>query len=108
MFDVKWIRDDPDAFDRGLARRGLNSRAAGIIELDETWRAAETAAQEIQARRNRVSKEIGGAKARGEDVAPLLAQVASDKEGQAEAEQGAARLRRRIGDEHAALPNLPA
>ena len=108
MFDIKWIRDNPDAFDRGLARRGLPPRAAGIIELDETWRVAETAAQEIQARRNRVSKEIGGAKARGEDVAPLLAQVASDKEGQAEAEQEAARLRRRIDDELAALPNLPA
>jgi seryl-tRNA synthetase len=107
MFDVKWIRDNPDAFDRGLARRGLPARAAGIIKLDETWRAAETAAQEIQARRNRVAKEIGGAKSRGEDVAPLVAQVASDKEGQAAAEQEAARLRRLIDDELASLPNLP-
>jgi seryl-tRNA synthetase len=108
MFDVKWIRDNPEAFDRGLTRRGLPPRAAGILKLDESWRAAETAAQEIQARRNRVSKEIGGAKGRGEDVAPLLAQVASDKEGQAAAEQEAARLRRLIDDELAALPNLPA
>jgi seryl-tRNA synthetase len=108
MFDIKWIRENPEAFDRGLARRGLPSRAAGIIKLDESWRAAETAAQEMQARRNRVSKEIGGAKARGEDVAPLLAQVASDKTAQAEAEQEAARLRRVIDDELAALPNVPA
>jgi seryl-tRNA synthetase len=107
MFDVKWVRDNPDAFDRGLARRGLPSRAADILKLDEAWRGAETAAQEFQARRNRASKEIGGAKARGEDVAPLLAQVAHDKEGQAEAEQEAARLRRVIDDELAALPNLP-
>jgi seryl-tRNA synthetase len=108
MFDVKWIRDNPDAFDRGLARRGLSARAAGIVELDEKWRAAETTAQEIQARRNRASKEIGGAKARGEDLAPLLAQVASDKEGQAAVEQEAARLRRIIEDDLAALPNIPA
>jgi seryl-tRNA synthetase len=108
MFDVKWIRDNPDAFDRGLARRGLSARAAGIVELDEKWRAAETTAQEIQARRNRVSKEIGGAKARGEDLAPLLAQVAIDKEGQAAVEQDAARLRRIIEDDLAALPNIPA
>lgn len=108
MFDVKWIRDNPEAFDRGLARRGLPARAAAIIKLDEIWRAAETAAQEIQARRNRVAKEIGGAKSRGEDVAPLLAQVASDKEGQAAAEQEAARLRRLIDEELASLPNLPA
>ena len=108
MFDVKWIRDNPDAFDRGLARRGLPARAAGIVELDEKWRAAETAAQEIQARRNRVAKEIGGAKARGEDLAPLLTQVASDKEGQAASEHEAAGFRRAIEDELGAVPNIPA
>jgi seryl-tRNA synthetase len=108
MFDVKWIRDNPDAFDRGLARRGLPPHAAGIVALDEKWRAAETTAQDIQARRNRVAKEIGGAKARGEDLAPLLARVASDKEGQAASEHEAARLRRIIEDELAALPNIPA
>jgi seryl-tRNA synthetase len=108
MFDVKWIRDNPDAFDRGLARRGLPARALAIVDLDEKWRVAETAAQEIQARRNRVAKEIGGAKSRGEDVAPLLAQVASDKEAQGTSEQEAARLWRIIEDELASLPNIPA
>src|SRR5258708_35854088 len=104
MFDVKWIRDTPEAFDRGLARRGLSSRAAGIVTLDETWRAAETAAQEIQARRNRAAKGIGGAKARGEDGAPLLAQGASDKTGQAQAEEGAGRRGRAIDGDLAPRP----
>jgi seryl-tRNA synthetase len=59
MFDLKWIRDNPDAFDRGLTRRGLPRRAAEIVECEARWRAGETAAQEIQARRNRLSMEIG-------------------------------------------------
>jgi seryl-tRNA synthetase len=60
MFDVKWIRENPAEFDRGLARRGLAPRAAGILRHDEAWRAAETAAQEIQARRNKIAKGSGG------------------------------------------------
>ena len=40
MFDIKWIRENPEAFDRGLVRRGLSPRAAGIVKLDESWRAA--------------------------------------------------------------------
>jgi seryl-tRNA synthetase len=108
MFDVKWIRDNPAEFDRGLARRGLPPHAAEVLRRDETWRAAETAAQEIQARRNKIAKDIGGAKSRGEDIAPLLAQVASDKDAQAAAEAEAAELRKAIDAELAALPNLPA
>jgi seryl-tRNA synthetase len=108
MFDLKWIRENPEAFDRGLARRGLGARAAEVLALDTEWRAAETAAQEIQARRNRLSKEIGGAKARGEDVAPILAKVASDKEVQAAAEREATRLKSVIDLALAALPNIPA
>jgi seryl-tRNA synthetase len=108
MFDVKWIRENPAVFDRGLARRGLAPRAAEIVQRDEAWRAAETAAQEIQARRNKIAKDIGGAKSRGEDIAPLLAQVASDKDAQAAAEAEAAQLRKAIDGELAALPNLPA
>jgi seryl-tRNA synthetase len=108
MFDVKWIRENPAEFDRGLARRGLAPRAAGILRHDEAWRAAETAAQEIQARRNKIAKDIGGAKSRGEDIAPLLAQVASDKDAQAATEAEAAQLRKAIDADLSAIPNLPA
>jgi seryl-tRNA synthetase len=108
MFDLKWIRDNPAEFDRGLARRGLKPRAAELIELDGKWRAVETTAQEIQARRNRSAKEIGAAKSRGEDIAPLLQQVDNDKKQQAEAEQQAAELKRVVENELAAIPNIPA
>jgi seryl-tRNA synthetase len=108
MFDVKWIRENPAAFDRGLARRGLEPRAAEILALETKWRAAETSAQETLARRNRFAKEIGAAKAQGKDIAELLNRVSSDKELQAATEQEAARLRREIDDLLAGLPNIPA
>ncbi len=108
MFDVKWIRENPDAFDRGLARRGLGARAAEILALEAKWRAAETSAQEALARRNRFAKEIGAAKAQGRDIAELLNRVAIDKDVQAATEQDAARLRREIDDLLAGLPNIPA
>jgi seryl-tRNA synthetase len=108
MFDVRWIRDNPDAFDRGLARRGLEPRAAEILALEAKWRATETSAQEALARRNRFAKEIGAAKAQGKDIAELLNRVSSDKDLQASTEQEAARLRREIDDRLAGLPNIPA
>ncbi len=108
MFDVKWIPENPDAFDRGLARRGLGARAAEILALEAKWRAAETSAQEALARRNRFAKETGAAKAQGRDIAELLNRVAIDKDVQAATEQDAARLRREIDDLLAGLPNIPA
>ena len=44
MFDIKWIRDNPDDFDTGIARRGLEPASGGLIELDKVRRAAETRA----------------------------------------------------------------
>ena len=52
MFDIKWIRDNPKAFDEGLARRSLPARAQELIVLDTMRRDAQTRAQEIQTNRN--------------------------------------------------------
>jgi seryl-tRNA synthetase len=108
MLDLKWIRDNPDALDRALATRGQAPRAAELLRLEADWRAAETQAQEIQARRNKLSKEIGAVKAKGGDAAAILAQVAADKDLQAEKEQEAARLRPALDAAVAAIPNVPA
>jgi len=108
MLDLKWIRDFPEDFDRGLARRGLPARSAEILDIDRLWREAETEAQELQAERNRLSKDIGIAKAKGEDAAPLLAALSTDKERQAEREREAGELRRRIDEILSAIPNMPA
>jgi seryl-tRNA synthetase len=62
MHDIKWIRDNPEAFDRALARRGLGPEAERLIAIDERRRATILKAEQAQARRNAASKEIGEAK----------------------------------------------
>jgi len=108
MHDLRWIRDNPEELDRGLARRGLPPRAAEILALDKGWRALESVAQEAQATRNRLSREVGAAKKRGESADELLARIARDKDAEADAAATAGELRRQIDDLLASLPNLPA
>ena len=108
MFDIRWIRENPEAFDDGLKRRGIAPRAGELLALDAERRAALTAAQEFQTRRNALSKEIGALKAKGEDASEAIAGVAKDKNAQAEAEAAAERLEAALDEVLAAIPNLPA
>jgi len=108
MHDLRWIRDNPEEFDRGLARRGLPPCAEEVVALDREWRALETEAQEAQATRNRLSREVGAAKKRGEPADQLLAEIAQSKESEASTLSRATELRRQLDDLLAALPNLPA
>ncbi|HEV8679893.1 MAG TPA: serine--tRNA ligase [Stellaceae bacterium] len=108
MHDLRWIRENPEAFNQGLARRGLTPRADEVLALDREWRALETAAQEAQAARNRLSREVGAAKQRGESAEELLAQIARGKDDEVATGAKAAELRRQIDDLLAGLPNLPA
>src|SRR6516162_1308941 len=108
MHDLRWIREHPEELDRGLVRRGLPPRAEETLTLDRKWRSAETATQEAQARRNRIAREIGAAKKRGEDVEPLLRQSLADKDSESAAARQAAELRARIDNLLAELPNIPA
>jgi seryl-tRNA synthetase len=108
MFDLKWIREEPDAFDRGLARRGLPAQSPAILALDREWREVQTGAEQLQAERNRLSREIGVAKAQKRDAGELLQQVALGKERQAQLEARAGELRETIDTALAALPNIPA
>ncbi len=108
MHDLRLIRDNPDAFDRGLARRGVSPMAPEILELDTRRRAAQTTLQEIQARRNEASKEIGKAKREGRDAEALMAEVAGlkDRIQQTEEEERAAGAT--LDAYLVSLPNLPA
>jgi seryl-tRNA synthetase len=108
MFDLKWIREETDAFDRGLARRGLPPQSPAILALDREWREAQTGAEQLQAERNKLSKEIGAAKAQKRDASDLLQQVTVSKERQTQLEARAAELREKIDTALAALPNIPA
>jgi len=108
MHDLRWIRENPDAFDRGLGRRGLPPCAEQVLALDRAWRALETAAQEAQAARNRLSREIGAAKSRGESIDEIMRQVEGSKQAEAATAGKTAELRQQIDALLASLPNLPA
>jgi seryl-tRNA synthetase len=108
MHDIRWVRENPEEFDRGLARRGLPPSGAEVLALDKEWRALQTEAEASQATRNRLSREVGNAKKRGEPVEELLGQIARGRDIEAATAATAAELRRRIDDLLAGLPNLPA
>jgi seryl-tRNA synthetase len=108
MHDLKAIRDNPEAFDAGLRRRGLEPLSPKVLALDTERRAEMTHAQALQAERNRLSKEIGGLKARGEDASAVMAKVAESKDAQAMAEGLAAERERELNEILATIPNLPA
>ncbi len=81
MFDIKWIRDNPAAFDAGLARRGLEPLSAKVLDIDARRRAVITKLETALARRNAASKEIGQAKAKKDEAKAqaLMAEVAELK-----------------------------
>lgn len=108
MFDIKWIRECPEDFDRGLARRGLEPLSAQAIALDAKRRETVTVLQEMQARRNEVSKAVGLAKREGKDAADLMAEVASLKERMAENEAEEKRTEAELQALLEGLPNTPA
>ncbi|MBP5856921.1 serine--tRNA ligase [Marivibrio halodurans] len=107
MHDLKLIRDDPDAFDRGMTARGLEPVAREILDLDQRRRAAQTEMQDLQSRRNAASKEIGQKKKAGEDAEPLMAEVAriKDRLGALEGEEAA--TGEALDSYLVGLPNLP-
>jgi seryl-tRNA synthetase len=108
MFDLKWIRENPAEYDRGLMRRGLPPASPELLELDWHWREAQTGAEQLQAERNKLSKEIGAAKAQGRDAADILRRVAESKDKQTALEAEAAQRKIEVDAALAALPNLPA
>ncbi len=123
MLDLKWIRENPLALDKGLARRSFNLKPEDLPEpcrelktvseivlaLDEDRRANTKALQDMQARRNAVSKEIGKAKGKGGDpakAAELMAEVAELKEKIANGEVLERELDGQLKGLLASIPNL--
>jgi seryl-tRNA synthetase len=109
MHDIRFIRDNPDAFDRGLARRGLEPQAQRLIALDEKRRAAIQTVETAQARRNAASKEIGEAKkTKNEEKAKgLLIEVAALKESIPALEAEEKKTTEELNAALAEIPNLP-
>ena len=108
MLDLRAIRDDSAAFDRAMTRRGLEPLAATVLGYDARRRAAQTTLQELQARRNEASKEIGAVRKAGGNADALQAEVAAIKARLPEVEEeergAGAELERLL----TTLPNPPA
>jgi seryl-tRNA synthetase len=109
VFDIKWIRDNAEAFDAGLKNRGLEPLSAKLIEIDERRRVAIGVLEAAQARRNAASKEIGKAKGAKDDVlaTKLMDEVAALKETIAKGEQDERERNAELKDALSVIPNLP-
>ena len=107
MHDIRKIRENPQAFDAGLARRGAEALSTALIALDDERKALGTLAQDIQSERNAAAKQIGQLKAKGEDASDLIEQVSKSKEAQAEAEQKAKDATEKLNAVLAGIPNSP-
>ena len=109
MHDIKSIRDNPQAFDAALKRRGLAPMSASLLAIDEKRRAAILASEQAQARRNAASKEIGEAKKAKDEAraAKLMAEVAELKTTLPQLEQAAKTADEELAKEIAPIPNLP-
>ncbi len=109
MHDIRFIRDNPDAFDRALARRGLAPDSKRLIALDEQRRAAIQKLEAAQARRNAASKEIGEAKKNKDEAKAkgLLAEVAGFKDSMPEMEAAEKAASEKLNEALAQIPNLP-
>ena len=109
MHDIKFIREQPEAFDAGLARRGVAAQSAAILSLDTDRRAVATQLQEAQNRRNEASKLIGAAMSKGDAAGSerLKAEVATLKQALPALESDDRELSAKLADLLAAHSNLP-
>jgi seryl-tRNA synthetase len=107
MHDIRFIRENPEAFDQAMKRRNLTPMSAEILGLDSERRAAQTEMQELQARRNEASKQIGDLKRKGENADALMQQVAAMKERLTNLEDMDKLYARRVQEVLSSIPNIP-
>jgi seryl-tRNA synthetase len=109
MHDIRFIRDNADAFDRALKRRGLEPQAKRLMEFDEKRRAAIQKVEAAQARRNAASREIGEAKKKKDEAKAksLLTEVAALKESIPPMEAEAKKATEELNKALAEIPNMP-
>ncbi|HEX6111987.1 MAG TPA: serine--tRNA ligase [Geminicoccaceae bacterium] len=108
MLDLKWLRDQPEALDHALGRRGLPPLAAELLDRDAAVRALQTELQHAQARRNALSKEIGRLRAQGADAGTVMAEVGALREQIQTGEQRVKELAAELDARLAEIPNVLA
>ncbi len=107
MLDIQLLRNDAEAVAKRLATRGYVLDVQLFTRLEGERKAIQTRTQALQAKRNSTSKAIGAAKARGEDVAPIMAEVASLGEALAADELALAKIQADMNTLLSGIPNLP-
>lgn len=109
MFDIKFIRENPDVLDAGLARRGAEPKAQAILALDAKRRAIIATTQEAQTTRNEASKKIGQAKASGDEALAqqVMLEVSELKATVQKGEEDARLIEAELQELMSWLPNLP-
>ena len=110
MHDIRAIRENPEAFDAAMARRGVSGASAEILKVDEARRAKILAAETAQADQNKAAKEVGAAKAKGDEAEfERLRAAVADKKAEVTAMQAEAKeLDAQLTDQLARIANLPA
>ena len=109
MHDIRAIRENPDQFDAAMARRGISGASSEILALDEARRATILRAETAQADQNKASKEVGAAKAKGDETEfeRLRALVAEKKAEVAAMQAEAKEMDAKLTEMLSALPNIP-
>ncbi len=108
MHDIRWIREDPEGFDRAMARRGVAPQATDILTLDEKRRSGQTELQQLQARRNDASREVGAVRQKGGDASHLMDEVSRIKDRIAGLEAADREIAAAMNDRLAGLANAIA
>ena len=108
MHDIRAIRENPNAFDVAMKRRGLTPMSESVLKLDEERRSMILAAETAQAAQNKAAKDIGAAKASGDTAAfeRLREEVSEKKSEVSELQNAAKALDAQLTELLASLPNL--
>ncbi len=108
MHDIRLIRNNPEQFDNGLARRGIAPHAAEILAIDTKYRYVLNDLQELQTRRNQIAKEFGQTKKEGRDTDALATENDHIKTRMAELTIATEESDSELHKQLSVLPNLPA
>ncbi len=106
MLDLKWIRENPEIFDKNMHRRGLPSLSAELLALDEEHRNCISQLQDLQSERNNLAKMIGQAKAKGEPADNFIGRSLEIKDAMPILEEKETTLKQQVFDKLSRLPNF--
>ncbi len=108
MLDIKIIRNNPEALDQSLRKRGKEPLAQHLLTIDSQYRQALTELQDLQTQRNQIAKQFGEAKRKGEDTTSLGAQAEQLKQRMAELEALSSTKQEHLHQDLASIPNWVA